>query len=438
MIRLEKKAMSEDFIAGTSNYACRFKCNKVLILWWIYIFFSTLCEHAIFGKLSLFLFVGYTVLKFIKPRCSFPLWPYLFLEITYIIYSIMQVFLGIAVNQIVALAMIKTLLICLFFNYSILTYAFSPKYCKGFLDSYLNALFWGFLFCLLLYGYSIGNKAVYDGRFSCAQDISIGPITISGHGPTALAALASNGLMIAMILYWNVNRKKALYYFSFFTLIIILTGSRKNLIFVIFSIVGIPFYYAGRKLNIKKIQIILFSLAIGVLFAILIFKVPVLYNRIGARLLAVLSQFINLNFSEDIIGESSIRTRAGLALKAKSAITQRPVWGWGLNNFSPVLNNGGFYTHNNFLEILVNSGIVGFVIYYCKYIYLIYFFEKQYKLSKKIYVKQTIKICVLLFITFVLLEYWQITYMFRTIYVLPLLMIAVIRMNISSDSCEVQ
>ena len=42
---------------------------------------------------------------------------------------------------------------------------------------------------------------------------------------------------------------------------------------------------------------------------------------------------------------------------------ERPIFGWGLDAFTQ-LSPYETYSHNNFIEILVSSGIVGFLFYY--------------------------------------------------------------------------
>ena len=47
-------------------------------------------------------------------------------------------------------------------------------------------------------------------------------------------------------------------------------------------------------------------------------------------------------------------------------IKERPVLGWGLANFAYV-SGEGVYSHNNFVEVWVSTGIFGFLIYYSMY-----------------------------------------------------------------------
>lgn len=50
-----------------------------------------------------------------------------------------------------------------------------------------------------------------------------------------------------------------------------------------------------------------------------------------------------------------------------SLFLQRPIAGWGYNSFRYV-SGTGFYSHNNFVELLANLGLIGFSLYYCIFI----------------------------------------------------------------------
>ena len=78
--------------------------------------------------------------------------------------------------------------------------------------------------------------------------------------------------------------------------------------------------------------------------------------------------------------------------------------------------------------MLVSGGIIGFTIYYAKYFYI---FKKMYNGIKKksLQILVPYKIGLLAFILYCFLEYWQITYMFRFIYILPILLLKYAQIN---------
>jgi O-antigen ligase len=62
-------------------------------------------------------------------------------------------------------------------------------------------------------------------------------------------------------------------------------------------------------------------------------------------------------------GERMYFIKLGLSL-----FTERPLFGYGLDNFRVF---GGTYSHNNFVELLTDLGLVGFSIYYAIYLHLL-------------------------------------------------------------------
>ena len=421
MTPLKSTVMSEVGIGSMKSI----KVEKKYLAWWVYVFFSTLCPNVLLGQLALIIFIVSSLSNRISKKVYY--WKsYIILEIIFLVYSIIQCF-GIAVSSYDAQQMCKTVFICLVFDIAFFAFS-STMNIKKVINAYVSGTFWGFIACLLLYGNTIGNAAAYEGRLTSAINLQLGPIRIFGHSPTALAAIASNALIIAALAYWKEDRRKAWRYIAFFSLIILLTQSRKNVMFILVATFVIPYVYSGKGINKRKIKIILSSVSIGAIAFIALLKVPYLYQHFGQRLMSVFSSVLGIGVNESVFGESSIRTRAELVTKAIKAVHEKPILGWGLNNFSAVINNGGYYAHNNYLEILVSGGMVGFVIYYCKYLFIGWRMFRGSRFTENS-TKAIYKIGLIVFLLYCVLEYWQITYMFRFIYILPLLLLQYARME---------
>ena len=75
--------------------------------------------------------------------------------------------------------------------------------------------------------------------------------------------------------------------------------------------------------------------------------------------------------------DGSTESRALLISRGLSWFREQPWLGYGIDNFRVVLARNhptwpiNFYAHNNFVELLVDVGFVGFSIYYGQYIYLL-------------------------------------------------------------------
>ena len=84
-----------------------------------------------------------------------------------------------------------------------------------------------------------------------------------------------------------------------------------------------------------------------------------------------------------------------------------PMWGYGFDSFkyynAQSVTGYEYYSHNNFLELLYNQGIIGFVGYYWFYVYLMVKQRKQKNTLKKGFVVGMV-------ISLLVFEYFGISY----------------------------
>ncbi|MFC3773817.1 O-antigen ligase family protein, partial [Paenibacillus sp. GCM10012303] len=101
------------------------------------------------------------------------------------------------------------------------------------------------------------------------------------------------------------------------------------------------------------------------------FNIPQLYKIVGYRMEGVFDLFSGdqqVKLHEDMVRQNMIKY--GLDFFA-----QRPVIGFGIDNYKMLYGSIfgiSMYAHNNFVELLVNNGAIGFILYYSYYIFLIY------------------------------------------------------------------
>lgn len=134
-------------------------------------------------------------------------------------------------------------------------------------------------------------------------------------------------------------------------------------------------------------------------------KVPVFYDMLGSRIERMLQVYLSGELSAD----NSMNLRSNLRSMAFDAFLQRPIEGWGANAFRQYFNNGGVYSHCNYLEILVGFGLIGTIIFISKYILLL---KKAVKLITSIdpIVKYYGKCFIIWLCSVWLMEYWQVAY----------------------------
>ena len=137
----------------------------------------------------------------------------------------------------------------------------------------------------------------------------------------------------------------------------------------------------------------------------LLISVDFLYDFVGERLQGAINGVLGLGGELD----GSTAERIGLVEKGMGWFYERPWFGYGLNGFyikHAQEFNYSYYAHNNFVEMLVDLGIVGFAIYYSLYAYI---FIKGIKALKK-YRDRHAKFFFALFVGSLISEYARVVY----------------------------
>lgn len=175
------------------------------------------------------------------------------------------------------------------------------------------------------------------------------------------------------------------------------TGSRGSLLALLFMI-GIGFVL--EKGIQKKIKWFFIGLASVILVVVLYFNIPYFQEVFGDRLLAL--------FSDKYSDGGSASDRAYYVEVGKQMFLQRPILGWGIDNFAYYLRQFGHYSyevysHNNYIEILTSFGFIGFTLYYWLYVYIL-----KHSLKRKD--NFFIKAMIIIILRYFVFEYATITF----------------------------
>lgn len=241
--------------------------------------------------------------------------------------------------------------------------------------------------------------------------VSFDPYTLVGGGRALGTTGNANMLAIIMLIsifvsfiYLNKKEKinKLMYYYQYINLfissyIIFLTMSKKGIIFGFVLLIII--LLLSLKDFKKFINIMFFSiLLIGVFVNFIDIDVSSYLNHIIGRF----SSFgKNVNEVSDPFGSTG--ERIFLINFGLSTFQNSPIFGHGIANFF-LLNERNIYAHNNYIELLVDLGIVGIVLYYSIHVYLLKsFFMLKNNFSMKIFF--IIFLFVLVFMDFALVSY---------------------------------
>lgn len=149
-------------------------------------------------------------------------------------------------------------------------------------------------------------------------------------------------------------------YYSMF-----LSGGRKFVIVPIVFLYILLFFKADKKGRRHIIRYTLIIIAVIIILYQLIMKVPAFYQVIGSRMEGLFNTFLGVGDAEASAESRGTMIEIGLKKWLSS-----PIWGYGFDSFkyyNLAMTGGFYYAHNNFVEILYDLGIVGFILYYYFY-----------------------------------------------------------------------
>lgn len=141
---------------------------------------------------------------------------------------------------------------------------------------------------------------------------------------------------------------------------IFLSGGRK------FILYGVVFTYVSLVMRSKRIKIkniIIATIIVVVLLRIgyqIIMNTPALYSTIGIRLVGI-----------GTTGAMGVGDQQRLMQRGIEMFKESPIFGKGIGGFQQYSSNvyGSYvYAHSNYIELLADFGLVGFILYYYRYI----------------------------------------------------------------------
>jgi len=176
------------------------------------------------------------------------------------------------------------------------------------------------------------------------------------------------------IYYALLQGKKKYYLISLLPLFTVLASSSRKAIFIVLLSI---FVFQIARNKIKKIYITLILITILIILFQQALTLPYMAN-VNERLTGVFGLFTG---EGDVDNSTAMRKR--LIELGITYFKESPLIGHGTGSYRFLTQSVfGVQTasHNNYIELLVNYGLVGFISYYSVYIYLIY---KLYMMVKK-------------------------------------------------------
>jgi O-antigen ligase len=146
-----------------------------------------------------------------------------------------------------------------------------------------------------------------------------------------------------------------------------MSGGRKYFLFPFILLYVIAIQRKDRRQRTHFIRVSIISVLFAVMVYQLLMNNEFFYTSIGYRFEDLIEYTIGQ--SSEVEGGTIIREQ--MIAKGLELWRESPVFGHGLDAFASI---GGFgvYAHNNYVEMLCNHGIFGFVFYYGFYLYMLY------------------------------------------------------------------
>lgn len=168
-----------------------------------------------------------------------------------------------------------------------------------------------------------------------------------------------------------------------FTFFALTSGSKKAFLMILIGIIGINVLENGFSKVCKTLIVSL--IVVGGL--LLIIQLPV-FSTMNQRIMGL---FTGNKDNSEIV-------RSKMISLSMQLFYDKPLFGHGFNNFGTITGLGA-YSHNNLTEILVSTGIIGFVAFYIPYILIIQWGWKE-GIKGKNYIATLLLILSLIYLVF--------------------------------------
>lgn len=263
-----------------------------------------------------------------------------------------------AINKVYANAMGKTLLINLVCMYALF---FIVDRKKERIEEVLKALVVAPLFLEL-------RVIVTGGIFAFSSSRKTG--NINGNTVGVCAAFA-----ICFAIYFILKGYKVRWFRTMVIanlIVVILSSSRKAILCFLIPLAMI-YVFDNRDNIVKNASKIIIVILIGFVGYYALLHVPFLYSMAGHRIESMVAGL----FGTDAAVDSSTSTRLNLIQWGIEWFKERMWFGYGIDNYRFVLHSYhsnwslAYYAHNNYVELLVDVGLIGTIVYYFNYVLML-------------------------------------------------------------------
>lgn len=249
-----------------------------------------------------------------------------------------------AINQEIVIINVQTLTLIFIFLFFFVNYIDTNEKFLKVIDAFIYSGFIASIYIILNTDYALETRAGSELGNVNAMGLIIGISFLFGLGK----------------IIYEKSYTKIILLLPMIT-VVLLTGSRKSLIFIIMCLI-ITYYLKNKNQLTNKIKVIFVSLFTLIISYYIVMEIPLFYRVLGVRMEGLISFITNTGTVD-----TSIETRSVMLSFGIEAFKERPFLGYGIDNYRVLFGLDYFtpmYSHNNFIELLVGVGIIGAFTYY--------------------------------------------------------------------------
>lgn len=225
---------------------------------------------------------------------------------------------------------------------------------------------------IMLYVIGVGITLIY---VLITQDLNQFQLAIHGEAFTGRwngNEIGMNAAMALIMILYLFPKAKNLFLKMYYCIIVAVSlyliywmGSRKTIVFLILGLCGVILLKKPKKI-IRNLLLVCCLITVS---WNLLMEVPSLYQNVGWRLEALTSSITGKGKAD-----SSTLLREKYIKVGIESFKESPIIGYGVDSFREInehKTNHHTYSHNNFIEIAVGLGVIGFISFYWIFVYLI-------------------------------------------------------------------
>lgn len=265
----------------------------------------------------------------------------------------------------------------------------------------IKATMWAGYFVALYTIYFYGIKTILLATTGAATRLNNDYSNVNSIGMACALSL--------VIQFWGFLYKKMSWRTAIFVpttlLVIAATQSRKALLFAVGGTFMVLLLKSSSQKNfLKNIFRVILSIILLTILLYVVVKFD-LFSGISERLESMLNMFTG----RGKVDSSALRRSKMISLGLK-CWSQFPITGIGVANphiISAQYLNIDTYLHNNFVELLCGGGVIGFTLYYGRYLYLFWGLWKYRNSEKEYFAVGFVWLAMMLIMDFAMVSYYS-------------------------------